>query len=361
MKAGHDVHVAVPAEGPGAARFAARGAYVHPMELDFPARRPWAFPAIAAQLRWLVRTVQPDVIHSHFVGTTITARLALGRNHPIPRLFQVPGPLHLEHEFFRRAELATAGPGDRWIASCQWTYDCYLASGVDASRVSLSYLGTDLEEIRPHPPGSLRAELGLAPDVPVVGMVAYMYPPKRYLGQRRGLKGHEDLIDALALAAPRVPGLTGVFVGGAWNDAARYERRVRAYGRARCGDRAMFLGTRYDIPRLYADFDVAVHPSHSENLGGAAESLLLETPTVATNVGGFPDIVVPGQTGWLVPPADPRSLADAIVAALTDRDEAQRRARRGRLIASSMLDVRSTAAEVAATYEAVVPTAAAVR
>src|SRR5438045_2646632 len=75
--------------------------------------------------------------------------------------------------------------------------------------------------------GAVRDELGLRPDRAIVGMVAYLYAPKRYLGQRTGLKGHEDLIEALARVRTRGRDVVGVFVGGAWDGAVAYEQRVR--------------------------------------------------------------------------------------------------------------------------------------
>ncbi len=348
---GIDVHVALPGGRSLRHDGFMNGITAHDASLDFPKRRPWRFRPIAGRLQALVEEVEPDVIHSHFVGTTLTMRLALGRNHPTPRVFQVPGPLHLEHPAFRFGELATAGPRDHWVASCVWTRDAYLRSRRAGGRVFLSYYGTDVGDLTPRPPGILRSELGIDANVPVVGMVAYMYPPKWYLGQRTGIKGHEDLIEAVAGCLPRFPDLRVVFVGGAWIGGEAYERRVRALAQRRLGSAAVFLGTRYDVADLYADFDVAVHPSHSENIGGAVESLLLAVPTVATRVGGFPDVVVPGETGWLVPPRSPGSLAEAVADALTRRDEAHAMAARGRERMSDMFDVRSTSAQIGRIYE----------
>jgi glycosyltransferase involved in cell wall biosynthesis len=181
-------------------------------------------------------------------------------------------------------------------------------------------------------------------------MVAYVYAPKRYLHQSRGVKGHEDLIDALAICRTVNPAIQGVFVGGPWHFAEKYTEQVEAYGRERLGNAAHFLGTRMDIAELYADFDVAVHPSHSENLGGAAESQLLGVPTIATNVGGFPDIVVPNATGWLVPPKDPPALASAIRDALSDPQRARTFADEGQKRATAMLDARSTARDILPIY-----------
>lgn len=351
VELGVEVHVALP-DGPLIPQYRAAGIAVHLDQFDLPLRRPQSWPGVFARLRALADSVQPDVIHSHFVGTTLTMRLALGRSHPVPRLFQVPGPLHLEHPFFRRAEIASAGPPDSWVGSCRWTCDRYLRSGIAPGRVFLSYYGLDTDSFVPAASGALRAELGLTPEQRIVGMVAYMYAPKRYLGQSRGLKGHEDLIDALALVRQQRPEVIGVFVGGAWNNATAYEQRVRAYAQERLGGAAVFLGTRHDVAALYADFDVVAHPSHSENVGGAAESLLLAVPTVSTNVGGFPDVVIPGETGWLVPPRSPSHLAAAISAALSDPAHARELAARGQRHVRHLFDVQRTAREIHDIYAA---------
>ena len=108
-KLGVELHVALPAGGPLVPRYEAGGVTVHTVQLDFPAKAQWRLPKVFKEMRNLVSSISPHIIHSHFVGTTLTARLALGKNHPVPRIFQVPGPLHLEHAFFRRAELLTAG------------------------------------------------------------------------------------------------------------------------------------------------------------------------------------------------------------------------------------------------------------
>lgn len=350
---GVDVHATMPADGPLVSRYRDAGVTVHPGQYSLPMRQPQLWRVLFNEFRQLVAAVDPDIIHSHFVGTTLTMRLALGKRHETPRLFQVPGPLHLEHPVFRNGEIRTAGPPDSWIGSCRWTCDRYRRSGISRDRIFLSYYGSDLDEIHRREPGRLRAELRLDVASKIVGMVAFMYAPKRYLGQARGLKGHEDLIDAMEIVRRKRPDVHAVFVGGAWGGATGYERKVREYGISRLGNHAHFLGSRSDVPDLYADFDVVAHPSHSENVGGAAESQLLGVPTVATDVGGFPDLVIPDETGWLVPPMCPDRLAGALMAALDNPVQAHGFASAGQALARDLFDVKRTAADVYAIYERV--------
>lgn len=353
VRLGVEVHVALPPGGVRVPAYEEAGAHVHLLNPELPLRRPWQIPARLAELRQLVAGVAPDIIHSHFVSTTLAIRQALGKRHPIPRLFQVPGPLHLEHAATRALELATAGPADWWIGSCRYTLRLYQRSGIAPERLFLSYYGTDLSTAPEPATGKLRALIGAAHAERLVGMVAFMYAPKRFLGQTRGLKGHEDFIDALAELQQQRPEVVGVCIGGAWAGAAAYEQQVNAYAHQRCPGRLHMLGTRQDVPDLYPDLDLAIHPSHSENVGGAVESLLLGVPTIATDVGGFPDLVRPGDTGWLVPPRQPLALARAMREALDDPAEAYRRAQRGQALARELFDVTRTAAEVADIYQRV--------
>lgn len=353
VKLGVEVHAAMPLDGPLVERYRDVGVNVHGGQYSLPMKHPYRWPTLFQSFRDLVDIVRPDVIHSHFVGTTLTMRLALGKNHPTARIFQVPGPLHLEHPFFRSAEIRTAGHADAWIGSCKWTCERYRRSGIENDRIHLAYYGIDLDEVYHRPPGRLRGERGIRVGTPIVGMVAYMYAPKRYLGQKRGLKGHEDLIDAIALVREHHPDIHAVFVGGAWAGAKAYEQQVIAYATERLGTSAHFLGTRSDVPELYADFDIVVHPSHSENVGGAAESLLLSVPTIATDVGGFPDLVVPGETGWLVPPRNPDKIAESVLEGLANPVYAQETAQRGKQRASQIMDVRSNAADIYRIYRTI--------
>jgi glycosyltransferase involved in cell wall biosynthesis len=348
---GFEIVVALPSATAGLApKYQETGATVVPINLDVPTRRPWQIPAVLKSCRTLVQNVRPDIIHTHHVGTTLVVRAALGKSSPIPRIFQVPGPLHLENSFFAQLDTALAGSQDHWIAGCRWTQRKYQQLGIPSQRVFLSYPGTDLNLFTCTRENNLRSELRLAPDTPLVGMVCYMYAPKLFLGQTTGLKGHEDFIAAFQIAKKQIPSLSGVIVGGAWNGAAKYEKHLRALGHRACNGSLAFLGTRSDVPALYPDLDLAVVPSHSENLGGAVEPLLSGVPVVATKVGGLPDLVQEGVSGRLVPPRNPQAIAAAMLASLQNPAEAKRLAVSGRKMTRHLFDVGRTAREVAQIY-----------
>jgi glycosyltransferase involved in cell wall biosynthesis len=347
--AGVDCHVVLPTNSGMAHDYARAGIMPHFLDLNV---RPWrgkCGPTLD-RLTDLVAELRPSIVHSHFVQTTLLMRYALRRD-PCPRVFQVPGPLHLENPLTARIDVMTAQSQDYWIASCRWTQQRYRQLGVPAHRVFLAHYGCDVEATQPAPPGTLRRELGIADETSLVGMVAYCYKPKRYLGARRGIKGHEDFIDAIALLRRGGVKVVGVIAGGPWDGGEAYFHRVRRYAERNADARIVFLGHRRDVPEIYADLTVAVHPSLSENLGGAGESLLCGVPTVTTNVGGFPDLILQGKTGLMVQPRSPGQLAAAIGTLLRNPEEAQRLAHAGRAHARELLDIRVTARAVQGIYD----------
>lgn len=348
VRLGVEVHVALPLNGPLVAAYLDAGVKIH--ELDYSMK---GLLKSCIKLRQIIKEINPDIIHSHFVITTVIMRITL-RNFKIPRIFEVPGPLHLENIFFRNIELLLRQESDYWIPTCQWSFDRYLKSKISRNKLYLSYYGSDISH-KQYQSGKLRKELGLTNSDIIVGMVAYMYAPKKFLGQKRGLKGHEDFVDAMRIVCAKYPNVYGVCIGGAWNGAIEYEKRVREYGNKVC-PRVYFLGTRKNIGELYQDIAVAVHPSHSENLGGAAESLALGIPTITSKVGGFPDIVRDGETGLLVPVKDSLALALAIEKMITNLEYAKSLAISGQKLVINLTDIERTSKEMLEIYKDILKT-----
>lgn len=318
---------------------------------SLPVTRPWKFFSRCAQIRRIIKQVQPDLIHLHFVTNVLMCRLAL-RWDKTPRLFQVPGPLHLESGLTSFAERCLATKADYWAGACKKTCAIYTGKGIDPSRVHLAYYGVPHKS--PNQDVSkniLHNEFSIPDGARIVAMVSYFYKPKKYLGQKRGLKGHEDFIDAMKQVVEKHPNAVPVIIGNAWDGAESYEEEVKAYARQALGDKVIFTGYRSDVYDIYPEIDLVVHPSHSENLGGAAESLMLAVPTISSDVGGFPDIVIPGQTGCLVRSKDPQDLAEKLLWALDHPDQMKEMAKKGQQIVTELLDLDNTAAAVKEAYE----------
>ena len=315
-----------------------------------PVTKPWRFFSVCRQIKQTIKQVQPDIIHLHFVTNVLMCRLAL-RKDKTPRLFQVPGPLHLESPLTSFVERITATKADYWAGACKKTCSIYTDKGIDSQRVHLAYYGVPQKEASQGlSKGILHSEYGISENAIVVAMVSYFYKPKKYLGQKRGIKGHEDFIDAMKVVMQKHSNIVPVIIGNAWDGAEAYEKQVKEYAQNKLKDKVVFTGYRNDVYDIYPEIDIVVHPSHSENLGGAAESLMLAIPTISSDVGGFPDIVIPGETGCLAKTKNPDDLAEKIMWAVENQSELKEMAIKGQALVKNLLDLNNTAAKVYEVY-----------
>lgn len=187
----------------------------------------------------------------------------------------------------------------------------------------------------------------------------YIYAPKYFLGQFTGLKAHEDIIEALSIVCRQRPDVMGVLIGGQWGGGDWYERYLRRRVRRSAGNRVIFVGRVQPqvVHQYWPDFDCAVHVPISENCGGVVEPLLAGVPTIGGRVGGIPEVVFEGRTGWLVPPRKPRILAQRILEVLSQPGEARRRAMTGRHLVQVMFDLNRTAQEIKGIYHHIIDSA----
>lgn len=352
VQSGFEVHVALPrAEGRTLPAWRAAGVHIHVLDMSLPLRQPSNIPAKFRAVRRLVEEIQPDIIHSHFTTTTLTLRLALGKNHRIPRVYQVAGPLHLEHWHSRNADLATAGESDHWIGSSRCIVEHYRRASVADSRLFLSYYGWPLENFSTGRSYYLHKRLGISTTTRLIGNINYMYPPKRWLGQNVGLKCHEDVIDALGTITRNIPGTKGVLIGEGFG-APWYEKQLRERARRVCGDAVVMPGhfSEAEVAQSWPGFDCAVHVPLSENCGGVVEALCSGVPVVASDVGGIPEIIIDGVSGRLVKPRNPRQLAKVVAEVLEAPAFHQQLTWTGSTLARHMFSLDRTCEEIAQIY-----------
>jgi glycosyltransferase involved in cell wall biosynthesis len=165
--------------------------------------------------------------------------------------------------------------------------------------------GVDLAQFNPVVQGTLRQELGLAPEVALVGMISVL----------RSWKGHATFLEAAAdlLKAAKRP-VRFVIAG----DGPGREELEKKIAQAPWKGNVTLLGHRSDVPNVLASLDVLVLPSYAHE--GIPQIILqaqaMARAVVATSVGGIPEVVEDGVTGLLIPPRNPEALAEKIGALL---------------------------------------------
>lgn len=181
-------------------------------------------------------------------------------------------------------------------ATARWLVE---ERGLSKNKITVIPYGVNLEIFNHSRNGHLRPELGIPPDVPVVGVVARLHPQK----------GHEYLIKAARVLADKFKDLKIVLVG----DGELRAELEQAVVEAGLSATFIFLGFRSDVRDLLSMFDIFVLPSLYEGLPNVIlEAMATNLPVVATSVDGTVELVDDGETGYLVPPRDPDALVAKI-------------------------------------------------
>lgn len=352
---GIDIIAVLPfANGGYAENYKQCGINVIAADLSLPILRPWQLFSRIKLIKNLINQIKPDLIHCHFVTNIMMIRLALHKKGP-PRIFQLPGPLHLEHFLYRKLEILLSDSRDFWAGSCKKSCEYYLREGIARERVFLCYYGGYGDKAEKYAPaqGRLHKQYNLPSESRLIGMIAYFYKPKYHLFQFRGIKGHEDFIKAISIVLKKHSDVRAFIIGGVWKNSHKYMSRVIKTAKRQCGDNIIFTGHKNDLTDIYRELEIAVHPSISENLGGAAESLAAGVPTIATDVGGFPDIIKDFKTGLLTPPHNPEKLTDKIEYLLENRQLASEMAAKGQTLVRQKLSLDRCADDVLSMYKTV--------
>lgn len=351
VKLGWEVHVIAPSlQGRYLDAWKNSGAILHAIPCEFPVKSPWKIPMLASNLKKLIYEINPDLIHSHFVSTTLMLRYAM-KDSPIPRIFQVPGPLHLEHSLFGQWETMWSNQRDYWVASSQFIQSLYTQRyDINPEKIFLSYYGTNL----PAPALEeklLRKKYQLPEDAILIGNVSFIYPPKNYLGQTVGLKGHELMIDALADLMEENEKIWAVFIGQQWGNSQAYFENIKARALSK-SSRFIFTGylPQAEVMQHWKEFDLALHIPSSENCGGVIEPLMNQVPTIASSVGGLPEVVMNGITGHLLPERSQGAVTQTVRAALEDYQHTKELAINGKHLVERMFDVKRTSLEIDLIY-----------
>jgi glycosyltransferase involved in cell wall biosynthesis len=290
----------------------------------------------------LIRRERFSVVHTHSSKAGVIGRLAAW-------LCRTPVIVHTIHGFSSH-EFMSAGRRRAYLAIERLvrplTHE-FLAVAPEVARqavenrlaspgaVSVVPSAVELDGIPFDSDPEVRSELGIPVDAPLVGTVGRLDYQKAPL----------NFVRMAARVAAEHPDTRFVMVGdGMLLDDAREAAR-------RLGVEVIFTGFHPEAARIAASFDVFVISSLYEGLGrGLTEALASGRPVAATAVNGVIDLVEPGCTGLLAPPADPAALARNVSWLLEHPEEARRMGEAGRARVRGFFDPSTMCALIEQTY-----------
>jgi len=259
----------------------------------------------------LLGKICPDLVHTHSsVDSWVFSLAGRMKGIPLVRSRHVSLPVR---DFFPNNLIYSRFP-DRIITSGKSISEVITrVRGVDPGKVVSISAGVDLNRFHPGVSGaSVRKELGIGPDVPLIGKI----------GVVRGWKGHDYLLEAVPRVLQRFPDARFV-CAGTGPGFEEVKRKAQAKG---LEDKITLLGHREDVPELMAACNVIVLAS----IAGEGtpqvipQSFAMKTPMVATRIGSTPELLGEGERGVLVEPRSGESLAQGIVRLLDDPGLAER-------------------------------------
>jgi glycosyltransferase involved in cell wall biosynthesis len=294
-------------------------------------------PVGAVRLAAAIRRERIDVIHAHKGGGRTLALLArlLGARRPLVVNRGVSFPLSLDGRWLDGSPLVACV-----VAVCEAIRADLIRQGIPAARVEVVYSGTDTDRFDPARVDGrrVRAELALAPPAPLVTQIGVREP-----------KGNDDVLRAFARVRAARPDARLLLVGAPPAKRGPLEALAAELGLTGA---VTLWGYRDDVPDILAASTVSVDGSHVGHgiTGALRESLAVETPVVATDAAGNPELVEHERTGLLVPPRDPVALAEAVLRLLGDPEWAKRLGRAGRARVVAGFSTRAKVARLEAIY-----------
>ena len=291
-------------------------------------------------LQEAIQRCAPRLVHAN--------SLAMGRlTGTIAEEIKIPCIAHLRDIIkLSKAAVADLNHNRRLIAVSEATKTFHAAQGLDAEKTCVVYNGVDCERFQPrNSTGRFKQELDLPDD-------AFLIVTIGQIGLR---KGQDVLAEAAAFSAARLPNAYYLLIGernSSKNESIEFERNIiRRFSEAGLEKRLCRLGYRNDVDDILNEIDLLVHPAKQEPLGRVLlEAAAAGVPIIATDVGGTGEILRDGISARLIPPNDPRKLAEAIVELSADPHTRKRLAEQARQRVEERFNIEHASMELASVW-----------
>jgi glycosyltransferase involved in cell wall biosynthesis len=267
--------------------------------------------AAAWRLSRVLKRLRPTIVHAHDPHGVAMAATALSivTLSPAPALVASRRiEFRIAHNSFSRWKYEQV---DCFIAISDAVRQRLIADGVPREKTTVVHEGVDVERIVHLPPANVHAAFFLPTHAPVVGNIGALVQQK----------GQHHLVDAAAVVVRRLPDARFVICGEGELRSALEDQIKRKHL-----ERHVFLaGFRADVLALLKTFDVfALSSLHEGMCTSLVDSMAASKPAVATAVGGVPEVLADGETGFLVPARDHEALAERIIELLSNEALRQR-------------------------------------
>jgi glycosyltransferase involved in cell wall biosynthesis len=294
----------------------------------------------AWRLSRVIKQLKPDIVHAHDPHGVAMAALALSMSTQLAKPPLVAArrvDFHLRSTSLSRWKYRQV---DCFICASEAIRKMLVADGVPGVRAVTVHEGIDLGRVEAAPPANLHEELWLPHQAPIVGNVAALVPHK----------GQRHLVESAILVLPQVPDARFVIAGeGELRPAL--ERQIREHHLEK---HVHLAGFRPDVLSVHKAFDIFAMSSVTEGLGTSlVDAMACGKPIVATGTGGIPEVVVDGETGFLVPPRDHGAMAAALVRLLHDEGLRTQMGEAGRSRARKLFSAERMVHETLRVYERV--------
>lgn len=268
-------------------------------------------PGLSWRLRGQFATLKPHIVHTHLIHADLYAI-------PAARLARVPIVISSRHNDDPRRQRQPLRMVNRGL----WRItDAGIAISEAVKRFTIAVEGASPQKLHtilygiplPVPQvdkrtarSALRAELGLDPETPLMGIVSRLVPKKAI----------PDALAAFAQIALQFNDAHLVIAG----DGPLMDALKGTTARYSLGKQVHFLGWRSDVPQIMAALDIFLMPSTSEGFGlTLLEAMAQRTPIIGSTASSIPEIVIHGETGLTFPPGDVTALANAMRTLISDK------------------------------------------
>ena len=316
-----NVAVTIACPSPAALEAAARRENLPTLTIPKRGLVDWGAARILARR---LQSGETDIVHAHNGRTALAAALAVrlaGRG----RCVMTQHFLEPNHATQHGLKAAISGRAHHWVVG-QMSQILAISEAVrqamrargEAPDSKITVVPNGIMAPDPANPAKTRLSLGIAADAPLVVCAARLEREKDIA----------SLINAIKIVQDTVPEVRCV-IAGKGSQTADLEHQIERLGLTK---NVALLGFRADAPALMAAGDIFALPSLAEPFGLVLlEAMALGKPVVATRAGGPVEVVVDGETGYLIPPSSPEALAEAIANLIADPAAGRRLGDKGKV------------------------------